>query len=253
MSKKKIKRPQKYQKKPDPTFKEWWALQSEKTQKNLKIAAIAVLAVILALLVWYNFIYDDGSLKVSKDAIVGAEENWLISDLGKGKNSNYYKIATVDVPDGYVKSEEDVDGTYSEVQLRTNFVFEPADETNPLEYVYVIGVNSTPQAMIDEIHGMFVGIVGEDGTISDKLDYETEKGTAKYFEYAYTYEEDNGMGVMEEKHNQCLVMYVPTGYKDTCVLISVQHLPETAEGFVDNADLMAAAEATLAKISYVEK
>lgn len=35
MSKKKIRRPQQYQKKPDPTFKEWWQAQTERTRKSI--------------------------------------------------------------------------------------------------------------------------------------------------------------------------------------------------------------------------
>ena len=42
MSKKKIRRPQQYQKKPDPTFKEWWQAQTERTRKSIICALIAL-------------------------------------------------------------------------------------------------------------------------------------------------------------------------------------------------------------------
>ena len=62
MSKKKIRRPQQYQKKPDPTFKEWWQAQTERTRKSIICALIALAAVIVLVVVWYYGFYDDGSL-----------------------------------------------------------------------------------------------------------------------------------------------------------------------------------------------
>ena len=50
MSKKKIRRPQQYQKKPDPTFKEWWQAQTERTRKSIICALIALAAVIVLVL-----------------------------------------------------------------------------------------------------------------------------------------------------------------------------------------------------------
>lgn len=243
MSKKKIKRPQKYQKKADPTFKEWWAQQSAKTQWAIKGIAIAVVVVILALIVWYNFIYDDGSLKVRNDALVDAQDNWLVADLGDGKNSEYYKIATVDTPEGYVLSDEDVDGTSTAVDLRTSFVFKPVDEDSPLNYVYVLGIAKTPQEMVEQAHNALGSMVGEDGSITDITDYKTEKGTARYFSYQMVYESEDGSGVM--KYTQAMAFYMPTGYKGTSVLISVNCAPESAEGFVEENVLLAAVEDVL--------
>ena len=93
MSKKKIRRPQQYQKKPDPTFKEWWQAQTERTRKSIICALIALAAVIVLVVVWYYGFYDDGSLKIRNQAVVGAEDNWLIGKLDKG----IYSCVTDDI------------------------------------------------------------------------------------------------------------------------------------------------------------
>ena len=247
MSKKHIRRPQKYVKPKDPTFKEWWAAQSEKKQKMYKIIAAAVAAVLLLWFVYAAFIHDDGSLKISNGAAVGAEENWLILE----KDKKYYHIADVDTPEGYYVSDEDVAGTSVTEQAKpdTSFVFKPEDETNPIEYIYVKGIARSAEGMIENVYETFVGLASE-GSITEVTDFDTVCGKAKTFTYAYGYEDQDNPGNM--LYNQCKVTYLPAQDQDHCVLISVFHQPETAD-YLTEEELTAAMQLALNNIEMVEK
>ena len=252
MSKKRFKRPQKYVKPKDPTFKEWWAMQTEATQKKLKIAAIAVAAVIVLAVIFYYGFYDDGSLKIRDNAAVGKQDNWLIAELDGGKNSDYYHIANVNVPEGYVASEESAGGTLvGSTPIDNDFTFKPVDEASPIDNIYIRGVAKSANDMVNSVYDTFTGIAGETGTISEIKTVETALGQGKYFVYDYSYENpDEGNKV---EYNKSMVCYVPTQYKNVCTLISVNSYPETAEGYADDATLLAEFNKALAVMEMVEK
>lgn len=253
MSKKRIKRPQKYVKPKDPTFKEWWAVQSEKTQKNIKTAAIAVVAVIVLAIIFYYGFYDDGSLKIKNDQVVGKQDNWLIAELDGGKNSDYYHIANVDMPEGYQAAAESAGGTIvSPLTHHDNdFTFEPVDEASPITNVYVRAVAKSVDDMIESVYQTFTGYVGEDGHISEIKTIDSPFGQGKGFLYDYSYANPEEEGKME--YSQCLINYVPTERKDVCLLVSVNVYPETAEGYADEATLAAAANSVFSVVTMVEK
>lgn len=252
MSKKRIKRPQKYVKPKDPTFKEWWALQSEATQKKLKIAAIAVAAVILLAVIFYYGFYDDGSLKIRDNAAVGKQDNWLITELDGGKNSDYYHIANVNVPEGYALSEESAGGVaLGSTPIDNDFTFKPVDEASPVSNIYIRGVAKSVDAMMESVYDTFVGIAGETGTISEVKTVDTALGQGKYFVYDYSYENTDEGNKLE--YNKSMVCYVPTQFKNVCTLISVNSYPETAEGYADDALMMETFNKALAVVEMVEK
>ena len=251
MSKKHIRRPQKYVKPKDPTFKEWWNAQTEKTQKNLKIAAIAVaVAIVLAVIFYYGF-YDDGSLKIKNGVAVDAQENWLLVAREDGKNSEYYHLANVNTPAGYTSSEEDVAGVAisGEPKPDMDFVFRPEEGVSPVEYVYVKGISKSAQEMVDGVYDTFVSFASE-GTITEVMDFDTQWGTGKSFTYAYGYEDEEVPGTMH--YTQCKVSYIPSLQKNSCVLISVNYYPEVEE-YLTEEELTAVMEYTLQNIEMVEK
>lgn len=253
MSKKKFKRPQKYVKPKDPTFKEWWAMQSEKKQKNLKIAAIAVVALIVLSVVFYYGIYDDGSLKIKNNAAVGKEDNWLIAELDGGKNSDYYHLANVNLPEGYAVSETSASGTVlgATQPIDNDFTFNPVDETLPVDNLYVRGVSKDAVEMVESVHVTFSGISAETGKITEIKTMDTVHGKAYYFLYDYSYENpDEGNKV---EYSQSLVCYVPALRKNACVLVAVNNYPETAEGYAEEAVLLEAVNSAIAAIELVEK
>ena len=234
MSKKNIKRPQKYVKPKDPTFKEWWTLQSEKTQKAIKIAAIAVAAVILLSVIWYYGIYDDGSLKVRSGAIVGAEDSWLILEKDGGKNSDYYHVANVTVPEGYTRNAESAAGVQiTGTSLDNDFTLNPVDEELKVDNLYIRAINKSVSAMMESVHPTFVTMVGEDGTITEPASFDTEYGQAQYFSYAYSAENTEEQTT---QYFQSRVCYIPTAEKDVCFLVSLSYFPET-EDYADEATL----------------
>ena len=251
MSKKHIRRPQKYVKPKDPTFKEWWAQQSEKTQKNLKIAAIAVAAAILLSVIFYYGFYDDGSLKVKNGVAVDAQENWLIAELDGGKNSDYYHVANVNTPEGYEPSDENVAGVSmsGDEPINNDFVFKPLEGVSPVDNIYVKAVSKDAKVMVNDVYDTFVGFASE-GTITEVSEFETKWGAAQTFTYAYGYEDEDNPGTFN--YCQSKVTYVPSQFKNVCVLISVNYYPETEE-YLTEEEITAVMQAALDKIEMIEK
>lgn len=248
MAKKKIKRPQQYKKPQDPTFKEMWEALSDKNKQIIKIAAIAVVAVILLIIIWYNAIYDDGSLKVKNNAIVGAEENWLVAELDGGKNSDYYHIANLDAPAGYTAVDNGLGGS----SLRTEFSYENADGIS----IYVSAVGKDVDAMIDSVYATFTNMTADNGMVTDVVSEEIAQGTARYFTYQYAYPigeaaDENTPAPME--YSQALVYYVPVAERDCCVLVSVSDTYDAADKYVDDSVLYAVAQDFVKGITSVEK
>lgn len=252
MSKKKIRRPQQYQKKPDPTFKEWWQAQTERTRKSILCALIALAAVIVLVVVWYYGFYDDGSLKIRNQAVVGAEDNWLIGKLDKGKNSEYYKLGTVETPDGYELTDEKLTGTSSTPNYKTELVYKPLED-NGVSNLYITTVGRGVDDMIDDVYDTFSKMVTSDeenpGTISEVKELDTASGTARYFSCAYSRQNDTETGGTETKYFQCLLCYIPANVKNSCVLVSVNVYPDSAEGFLSEDVLVAEAQKGIAVVS----
>lgn len=249
--KKKIKRPQ-YRPKQVRTMKEWWRDQNPATQKKIRTVIYAICAVIVIALIYYIGIYDDGSLRIRKDAVAGLQDNWLVAELDKGKRSSYYKIAEVTTPDGYAASDDSAFGhaitSSSNTDHKTNFTFETSDAENPIELIGVYPLKTRPETMIDEVYQSFVSVADtslDAGSITEVRDYETEAGTGKYFIYDYAYESSS---TEDLQYNQCLTCYIPTKYKDSGILISVNTYPESTEDYVDEQALMDALELTLSNI-----
>lgn len=243
MSKKKIKRKQAYKRPKERTFKEWWQDQTEKTRKTIICACIAVLVVIALALGYYYGIYDDGSLRVSRGAIVGAEENWLIGERDKGKNSAYYHIADVEMPEGFTRGEDAINRSGS--SLRQDFTFVNGAENEIM--IYVAPVNNTAKAMLDSIYATFGGMTEERGEITEVATIETNLGTCQYFEYHYAYDDE----AQEEHYSQALVCYAPSRYKDNCILVSANVAPATADGFYTADELLAEVTKTISGITLV--
>ena len=250
MSKKHIKRPQKYVKPKDPTFKEWWAVQSEKTQKTLKIAAIAVAAVILLSVIFYYGFYDDGSLKIKKGEVVGAADSWLIVEKDGGKNSDYYHVANVSIPEGYTRNPESAAGVQlTGTSFDNDFTLNPVDETAQLDNLYIRAINKSVDGMMDSVYETFTGMVGEDGNISEIGAFDTELGQAKYFTYSYSSEDPD---TKEMHYFQSYVCYIPSLQKDTCVLVSASYFPETEE-YASEESLRAVVDLGISCVEMVKK
>lgn len=240
MSKKKIKRPQQYKKPRTRTLKEWWQDQTAESKKKMLYICIAAAAVIALVLIWYYGFYNDGSLKVRSGAAVGAQDNWLIAERSHGKNSKYYHIADVADVEGY-EYEAEKSKTSSP---STTFMYE-----NEEYHLFISPVNSGVDDMINSVYPLFGQMVGENGTVGDVKELSCALGTARYFAYQNSNTAEDGT----VSHNQSLVMYAPSDYKDTCILVSVSLAPETEEGYVTEEALVAEANKGLNAITVIKK
>lgn len=252
--KKKIRQPQ-YRPKQVRTLKEWWQDQAPTTQKKIRYIFFTICAVLVIALVYYIGIYDDGSLRIRKDAVAGRQDSWLIAELDKGKRSSYYKLAEVAVPDGFAADEESAFGytitSSSNTDHKTNFSFVPLDEENPIDLIGVYPLKTPPEKMIGEVYQNFVNIAEtslEGGNVTEVRDYETEAGVGKYFIYEYAYQNAATETTGKLQYNQCLTCYIPTKYKESGILISVNIYPESTDNYVDEQVLMDALELTLSNI-----
>lgn len=241
MSKKKIKRPQQYKKPKDRTLKEWWQDQTEATKKKIMYICIAIVAVIALILIWYFGIYNDGSLKVKDNAAVGAQENWLIGQRSGGKNSHYYHLADVTAPEGYELTSINLNGSSDP---RTDFTYTATTDKGEAS-IYVAPVSSSVSDMISGIYASFSSMTAENGSISEVKDYQD----AKYFTYTMEYADDAGATT----YHQSLVLYTPANYKDTCILVSVSPVTDSAESYWAEEDLLAEAAKTLDGITVAAK
>ena len=239
MSKKKIKRPQQYKKPKDRTFKEWWQDQSEGTRKGIVTGCIAVLAVIVLLLVYYWAIYEDGSLKVKDNAIVGIQDNWLVGQRDSGKHSKYYHLADVAVPEGYTVT----DGASSS-GLQQAFAYEKDGIT-----LNVNGVSRGVKDMVDSVYPTISAFVGEEGSITEVQDYKSALGDCQYFSYTTATKNEDETTV----YSRSLVLYAPCDYKDCCILVSASARGAEEAALPAAETLLAEAETALNGVTVIKR
>lgn len=239
MSKKKIRRPQQYKKPQDRTLKQWWADQSEGTRKGIIWGCVAVVAVIALLLIYYYGIYDDGSLKVKNDALVNVQDNWLVGQRESGKNSRYYHLADVTAPAGYEAAESSITSG-----LTQSFTYKKDDIT-----LNVTPVSRSVEGMVDAVYGTVTAFVGEDGSISEVTDYDSALGASKYFSYTSNMPDDEG----NNHYSRSLVLYAPTNYNDSSILVSSISSGDTTESLVPEETLLAEVLSALDGITLAAK
>ena len=198
MSKKKIRRPQQYKKPRERTFKEWWGDQKESTRKSIIWGCVAVLAVIVLLLVYYYGFYDDGSLKVKNDALVNVQENWLVGH-----------IADVAQPEGF-----ELVANTANTGTTQNLSYAREEDNITLN---LTAVNSSVNDIVENVYQRMASLVGENGEITEVSDIQSVLGAGKYFSYVSSFNNEDGT----TQYYKALVMYVPSNYDDTCILVSV--------------------------------
>lgn len=252
MSKKKrarkIKRPPQYKKPRTRTLKEWFDDQSQKTKRLMRYAATGVLSAALLIAVFFLFVYDDGSLPVRGGAIVGAQDNWIITDLGK-RRAKYYHLADIDTPEGYRLLEDSILSPPDTDSLATTFTFEPEDADAGISLVYIQGVAQSPDDMINAVYGTFQTQSSTDGSISEAFSAPAVHGIERYFLYDQSYtNEETG----EVTYSQALVCYLPTPRRDTGLLVNVYISGDTAECYLPLEDLRAVAEAFFSALTFAE-
>lgn len=238
MAKKKI-----YRRKPayDPSKKPKKPPMS-KQNRILLLAAAGVLALAVIL---FAIFYSDGSLPYKKVVdgegakattrnvvVVPEGENWLIINKGTTTRPKYYKLGTLAIPDAYRLDTEWTPGSDPNV---AQYHCLPVDETSPLRYVHVQGVNKLPKDIASEARDSYTKFYAESET-SDILTQDIAGMTATYFTSKFGAPDQNNV----TEYFQSLTMYLPAPH-DSCVLINVMAGIRDMQDGLEPDTLMAAA------------
>ena len=138
---------------------EFWA----KYKTPAIIGAAALIVVVIAVILIINGTAAAGSIPMKDDQLVGVESNWLVDKLGGEKSKYYFKVAEVDIPDGY----KDLGGLKND-PLEQNFFLTPTVEDAMVENVLIM---SMPGQKPQELAAAFEGN-GDYLWISDPMQVE---------------------------------------------------------------------------------
>ncbi len=216
-------------------------------QKTKILIAVIVGALAIGGLL-FGLLYDDGSLKIANDAIVGAEESWLI--VNRGTNSSdkakYYKLAEVEsAVEGFTFDPEK---RATSAPLATDFFGYPDDKENsPWNYYCVTGVNKPAAEMVESVSKTYTSF-GNVGEITPPAVYALADGRElHYFIFSGTTPDAENNAIP----SQTLVGYLPA--KDgACVLISVAPAVTGEQDYRAAEDLLAFADKIAATITLEE-
>lgn len=124
---------------------EFWA----KYKKPLIIGAAALIIIVIAAVLIINGTAAAGSIPMKGGELVGVEANWLVDKLGGEKSRNYFKVAEVNIPDGY----KDLGGIKND-PLEQNFFLVPTAEDAMVENVTIMSMpGKTPQDLAAKFEG----------------------------------------------------------------------------------------------------
>ncbi|MBQ7454972.1 MAG: hypothetical protein IJS53_00895 [Clostridia bacterium] len=245
MSKKKIRRKQAYKRKEKHPFKDWWKGLSPKKLKTIGLSCLAVLAVAALVAVCWFCIRDDGSLKLENGAAVGAQENWLVGERAKGKNSAFYHFADVATPAGYTKGTASLNGI--ETTVRTDFSFAKEDGEN--WSIYISPVYANAKDMAEDRQARIVQQLSGEGTVSAVEQYKSALGTTWYYTYSYVSTEPSDGA---QAFLQAIVSYTPTAYRDAAILVRVGRTADAEDDLAGSDALLAELEKALAAVTLIK-
>lgn len=124
---------------------EFWA----KYKKPLFIGAIALVAVIFVIVLIINTNAAAGSIPMKNGKLVGVQPNWLVDKLGGENSKHYFKVAEVNIPDGY----KDLNGLKND-PLEQNFFLAPTAEDAMVENVLIMSMpGDTPRELAAKFEG----------------------------------------------------------------------------------------------------
>lgn len=110
----------------------------------------SLLILLLALIMGLPAVPGDALVyNTKKGQLENVEPNWLVDNLGDEKNKLYYKIAEVNIPDGY----KDLGGLKND-PLEQNFFLAPTAEDAMVENVLIMSMpGQKPQDMAAKFEG----------------------------------------------------------------------------------------------------
>lgn len=111
------------------------------------IGTVAVIALVIAVILIINSVAAAGSIPMKGGQLEGVQPNWLVDKLGNEKSKNYFKVAEVNIPDGY----KDMGGLKND-PLEQNFFLVPTAEDAMVENVIVMSMpGKKPQDLANNL------------------------------------------------------------------------------------------------------
>ena len=241
-----------------------------------EIIALCVLAALVAVGAWLLFSYDDGALKVKDGKVVTDGDNWLIVDGSKVRGrARYYKLGEVGDIEGYTREN----GTSTADENIPLYTFKPAEDGDITE-ITATTTHSTADTMAKYASTAIGGTEGcEVGGIID-----TDLGgrPCTYFIYTSAYYEaeegedadasagegaEDAAGDLPEDavdaHEDEAETHEPNRFTksacvyfnavhDSSVVIHVNSDAASADAYIDDDALLAAAGQAVAAITLEE-
>lgn len=124
---------------------EFWA----KYKKPLVIGAAALIIIVIAAVLIINSTAAAGSIPMKGGQLEGVQPNWLVDKLGGENSKHYFKVAEVNVPDGYKNM-----GGLKNDPLEQNFFLAPTAEDAMVENVLIMSMpGDTPRELAANFEG----------------------------------------------------------------------------------------------------
>lgn len=113
------------------------------------IGAAALIVIVIAAVLMINGIAAAGSIPMKGGQLEGVQPNWLVDKLGGENSRNYFKVAEVNIPDGY----KDLGGLKND-PLEQNFFLVPTAEDAMVENVTIMSMpGKNPQDLANGLGG----------------------------------------------------------------------------------------------------
>lgn len=114
-----------------------------KAKKPLLIALAVVAVLVVGVLLFNEFYVAPGHLKVRNGSMQGAQENWLVVNVGTSSRPDCLHVADVTTPAGFT-----LDPTYNTFSYGTSQTryYNANDDTAPVRAIYATGVANTKPA-----------------------------------------------------------------------------------------------------------
>ena len=195
--------------------------------KILKIAAIAVAAIVLLSLAIDYLYVPSNTIRSFMGNLIDAKENAIIREM----DGRYYEFGTVDQPAGYEVDTEAMNLLSDEKESAFNFV--ATEEGKAIKNVYIVGVEErTAEDMVSSIALTFNY---EDQT---ETKVETIGGNEVHYFYGKTIPDSNEMDV----YTASITSYIDT-FEGSSVLVSLTSERGAIDALPTVEDMLAEAEA----------
>lgn len=222
------------------------ALKREKTQaflekykKHLIISAAALVVLIVIAVIVGNIIANIGTIPVKSGALEGAEENWIVADLGNGSSHKYYKLAEASAPEGYQAMAAEV---LSADSLEQGPGYAPQDAASPITSIYYLPMARSTSADMSVLFSTLFGTPVETLTFGE---YTVQMVPTTLQNTAGSTETDADGYLLPTGYSSAMYAFVDCS-RDSSIMVQVLGDEVAAEEEVTSReDMLAALEAAM--------